>query len=224
MNEAIAAARDMSLSAYLDMCNIPKQGQWYVCPFCGSGTNDNKTSAFRIYHDKRFCCHSCQEKGGLIDFVMKINKVGFKDAVRILGLEIASNVIRPVYVQIKWRIPFHIDLGVPLEWAVDTAKTFGLNLIAKPLFIDARSVLKKAHTLTREEICAYEIKFPYHRLNNMVEDLRVDDSTMMHIVNEIFADGGYYDVSHEDWPVLVYYLTRFFPPNTFNMQPPEAYN
>lgn len=234
MNEAIAAAREMSLGEHIASLGLPMAGNKYVCPFCGSGSGPNGTSAFYVYHDKRFRCYRCNENGNLLDFVMSYNKCSFKEAVNILGLgKIKMTGPRITNIQIGWKIgvSFYngytlIDTGkrYPYHNMTDVIEAFEewegvLEWVPYPVYINAQTVLKKAHSLTRMEICAYELKFPYHILNDMVRDVWVDDATMMENINRIFSFGGYYDVGHEDWPVLVYYLTRFFPPNTFQMQP-----
>ena len=47
-----------------------------VCPFCGSGTHENKTSAFSIKGNK-WSCYSCGEHGDIFDLAKKV--IGITD-------------------------------------------------------------------------------------------------------------------------------------------------
>ncbi len=40
------------------------------CPFCGSGSGKNGTSAFNVHINKNiFNCFSCNKKGSIIEFI-----------------------------------------------------------------------------------------------------------------------------------------------------------
>jgi len=48
-----------------------------LCPF-----HSDKSPSFYIYpEEKRFHCYGCQADGDFIDFVMKLDNIGFKEAV-----------------------------------------------------------------------------------------------------------------------------------------------
>jgi hypothetical protein len=52
-----------------------KKNTLQQCPFCGSGTGKNKSSAFNIKPSANtFTCYSCQISGSAIDFMMGLNK------------------------------------------------------------------------------------------------------------------------------------------------------
>jgi len=60
----------------------PKGGQyWGLCPF-----HDEKTPSFSVTPAKDICwCFGCQKGGGVINFIMEIEKLGFVDAVLMLA-------------------------------------------------------------------------------------------------------------------------------------------
>ena len=71
---------------------LKKKGNnyWAVCPFHG-----DKNPSFSVYAPKQmYHCFGCLESGGVINFVMKYENVGFQDAVRMLaeraGMEIVE--------------------------------------------------------------------------------------------------------------------------------------
>lgn len=54
---------------------------WGCCPF-----HSEKTGSFKVSPEKQFYyCFGCKEKGNVIDFVMKRDRVEFLDALRTLG-------------------------------------------------------------------------------------------------------------------------------------------
>jgi len=58
---------------------LRKAGKSFVglCPF-----HPEKTPSFHIYPDEnRYCCFGCQQKGDFIDFIMRMENVGFKEAI-----------------------------------------------------------------------------------------------------------------------------------------------
>lgn len=72
------------------------------CPFCGSGTGKNKSSAFHL-HKQTFKCLSCDAKGSNIEFIMKLRNKDTGEAIRYIGenYNIEGNVniipVAPVY-------------------------------------------------------------------------------------------------------------------------------
>lgn len=49
------------------------------CPF-----HEEKTPSFTVFKDNHFHCFGCGEHGDVIDFVMKLNKLNFVEAVKYL--------------------------------------------------------------------------------------------------------------------------------------------
>jgi len=70
----IAIARSYGLK-------LLKSGRNYkaLCPF-----HNEKTASFTIYPPSRFYCFGCNEKGSVIDLVMKMENCTFKEAVKKL--------------------------------------------------------------------------------------------------------------------------------------------
>ena len=63
-----------------------RNGNLEQCPFCGSGTHGNGTSAFHIKESENyFKCFSCDAAGNPIDFVMKLKDCDFVKACEILS-------------------------------------------------------------------------------------------------------------------------------------------
>lgn len=64
--------------------SVPAKGDyWACCPFHGE-----KTPSFHVLdRDGRFYCFGCHEKGGAIDFVMKMDNLTFPEAVAALAAE-----------------------------------------------------------------------------------------------------------------------------------------
>ncbi len=54
------------------------------CPFCGSGTHKNGTSAFSVKNNS-FKCFSCNKSGSIIDFIIEYKKTDFKGATKYLA-------------------------------------------------------------------------------------------------------------------------------------------
>lgn len=63
---------------------LRRQGSRHVgqCPF-----HEDKTPSFYVFDDGHFKCFGCGEHGDVIDFVQKLNRYDFKEALKILGIE-----------------------------------------------------------------------------------------------------------------------------------------
>jgi hypothetical protein len=64
---------------------LKKAGRAYktLCPF-----HEDKNPSFYVYPDSnRFICYGCGERGDAIDFIMKLKRVSFKEALEYLGIE-----------------------------------------------------------------------------------------------------------------------------------------
>ena len=53
---------------------IENRGNYWTCPFCGSGNNEHHTAAFHI-NGTRYKCFSCNEGGDIFDLVGHIEKL-----------------------------------------------------------------------------------------------------------------------------------------------------
>lgn len=77
-------AKNIDFLELLDRMNIEYQNESghvkILCPF----HNDFKTWSMAIYPDNKYYCFGCSEKGDIIDFVMQVYKVPFKEAVEAL--------------------------------------------------------------------------------------------------------------------------------------------
>ncbi|MEL6979972.1 MAG: DNA primase [Pseudomonadota bacterium] len=64
--------------------SVPAKGDyWACCPFHGE-----KTPSFHVHEKKGFFyCFGCHENGSAIDFVMKFDRLGFREAVEVLAQE-----------------------------------------------------------------------------------------------------------------------------------------
>lgn len=59
----------------------PNQSGFIKCPF-----HADKTASMKIYPGERgFCCFGCHEAGSVIDFVMKLYGLSFRDAIARLN-------------------------------------------------------------------------------------------------------------------------------------------
>lgn len=75
--EQIQQAREVPIE---DLINTKKVNKSWGCPF-----HEDSTPSFHIYPDNGWHCFGCQAHGSnAIDYVMKLNKLDFKDAVNYL--------------------------------------------------------------------------------------------------------------------------------------------
>jgi len=76
-----------------------KNKQNYICPFCGSGSGDQKTGAFTIFKDKNgddaFKCHACLKSGDTIDFYKEYHNITEQEAR--LALSSKYGIYEPDY-------------------------------------------------------------------------------------------------------------------------------
>ena len=68
-----------------DYCDTFLEGtqkqNFYICPFCGSGTGSHKTAAFHLFTETQFKCHSCQKSGDIFNLIMEIEHLTFTQAL-----------------------------------------------------------------------------------------------------------------------------------------------
>ena len=81
----------------------------YNCPLCGSGTGENRSSAFVVYPDDRgFHCFSCNTGSTPIDFIMQYYNLEFGKAVEriaeLYGIAKEENKIEPIMFHVGWKI------------------------------------------------------------------------------------------------------------------------
>lgn len=57
----------------------------FCCPFCGSGKNEKKTGALKVYDTNTFCCHSCGETGDVIDLYRAKTGASYHTALQSLA-------------------------------------------------------------------------------------------------------------------------------------------
>ena len=68
-----------------DYCDTFLEGtqkqNFYICPFCGSGTGKHKTAAFHLFTETQFKCHSCGKSGDVFNLIMEIEHLTFTQAL-----------------------------------------------------------------------------------------------------------------------------------------------
>lgn len=97
--------------------SLKKRGDewWGLCPL-----HQEKTPSFSIYRESGtwiFCCHGCSEKGNVFQFVQKVDKIGFSDAVEKVaslagwqkGEKIVSSTFQEVAPKEKEFITFPLE-------------------------------------------------------------------------------------------------------------------
>jgi len=52
-----------------------RKNDYWVCPFCGSGTNHNHTTGFHVIGGVKYMCFACGAKGDIYDLVAHIENV-----------------------------------------------------------------------------------------------------------------------------------------------------
>lgn len=79
-DEGIQKARNFPLEK-LYKGDLVRSGSRYkgLCPF-----HEEKTPSFFIFDNNKYHCYGCQEHGNPIDFLMKVENISFKDAVKEL--------------------------------------------------------------------------------------------------------------------------------------------
>ncbi len=107
MNDFVRRAVDI-INNTIDMSNIfAKNGlevnrQGFIhCPF-----HNEKTASLKAYKSgKRFKCFGCGAEGGMIDFVMRLNNVDFKTAVKWIDFAFGLNLFQtPTLSQLRrWK-------------------------------------------------------------------------------------------------------------------------
>jgi hypothetical protein len=97
---------------------VKKKGKywWCLCPF----HEDTNASMSIDTNKQRFICYGCGEKGDVIDFIQRLRKVSFKEALEILKME---KVVRDT-------TPRRVSLKNLNEWRDDRHKTLS-NLYRK---------------------------------------------------------------------------------------------
>jgi hypothetical protein len=81
---AVEHARGVPILEVIGLeCNLRRSGHNYMskCPF-----HDERTPSFYVYPEKNnFHCFGCGAHGDVISYVMQLNHLGFKDAVKMLA-------------------------------------------------------------------------------------------------------------------------------------------
>jgi hypothetical protein len=97
----------------------------YNCPLCGSGTGNNKTSAFIVYPgDRGFYCHACVKGGSVINFMMHWKGLSKYEAIKelagIYGFEkIDTEKYKPVTYQVFDKVRTFYKIEDALKWEND---------------------------------------------------------------------------------------------------------
>jgi CHC2 zinc finger len=79
-DDMIARARDIDITHLFEsLVGTPIHGGMAHCPW-----HDDSTASFSMRRYNRYRCFSCDERGTSIDFYMKMNGVGFVQAVKSL--------------------------------------------------------------------------------------------------------------------------------------------
>jgi putative DNA primase/helicase len=88
--EAIARARAVPIAdeIYRRGIKLRRVGLELVgaCPVCGDGGKGSRSNRFAVHlHKNAWLCRRCQRSGGVVDLVMHLDGVGFKEAVAVLA-------------------------------------------------------------------------------------------------------------------------------------------
>jgi len=66
----------------------PDRAGYICCPF-----HAEKTASLKLYDDEGgFCCFGCGARGSVIDFVMKLFDIGFRQAILRLDMDFSLNL------------------------------------------------------------------------------------------------------------------------------------
>lgn len=92
MSDLLAKNDIVSLASEYVSLSVKGGRMWGCCPF-----HNEKTASFSVTQDKQlFYCFGCHEGGGIIQFVMKIERLEYVDAVKFLaqrvGMELPDEV------------------------------------------------------------------------------------------------------------------------------------
>lgn len=138
---------------YLGSGAIKKQGKGYVClcPF----HNDNHPSMSLDISRNIFHCWSCNEKGGVLEFIIKYKKVSkmeaLKELAKISNIPLPSDFNNSNFSQIKNKYPDEIN-------ALNDLSKFYQLMLASNLGQEARNYLEK-RKLDNEVIKHFEIGY-----------------------------------------------------------------
>ncbi len=78
----LGPAKNYSMQELFQSYDIKKRHKQYFCPFHDDNRSPNMSINSRT---NKFKCFSCGESGSTIDFVMKYEKIPFKEAVRMIN-------------------------------------------------------------------------------------------------------------------------------------------
>jgi len=124
-----------------------------LCPF-----HEEKTASFSVNEEKGvFYCHGCQAGGDVIDFIMQLDGVSFREAAKSLGIEgtpVSRAPVRPEAVEIAaWsneqtqranallrEIGHRLQLAKELGWREESAILRREWVILKDLAEDLQSL------------------------------------------------------------------------------------
>ena len=83
-----------ALAVVQDYIRLEKRGgrYWGRCPFHAGG--QEKTPSFKVEPDQKlYYCFACQKGGGIIDFVMEMDKISYPEAIRTLARKFGVEIV-----------------------------------------------------------------------------------------------------------------------------------
>lgn len=78
-NEQIisAAKENIDITQFL----VKSKGDFFCCPFCGSGTGKNKTGALKAFDDNKVYCEACHKSADVIEIIQKVKGLSFAETL-----------------------------------------------------------------------------------------------------------------------------------------------
>ena len=146
------------VSGYVRLTKRTGSNIFGLCPFHGE-----KTPSFSVNTDKQiYYCFSCQKGGGVINFIMEIENISFRDAVEILtkraGMTLPENDIDKEIVEKRHRM---------LELNRDAARHFH-ELLASSISESACEYLVK-RGISKSMIKRFGIGVTLDSWNNLID-------------------------------------------------------
>lgn len=137
---------------------------WACCPF-----HDEKTPSFKISDELNgYYCFGCGEKGGLFDFVERMEQVAFPEAVRILAEENGMTV--PAMTEREQK---REEEGTRLAEANRIAAAYYREKLEEPGGREARDYLRSERGLSAKIIERFGLGYAPPRSGGLIKRLKV---------------------------------------------------